>query len=277
MLYTEAGLCNRLRVIDSALIFAEALGCVATIYWPENSACGTTFSKIFQPLAAAHLVEGPVNEVQEKWKRSVGTKNFQLRRFLGLAFLWEDDVRGNCRELLGKVKGLTFRPRIALKTEHAFCYPERFDKFIPVPELSHKIADIRTRIPPHTVGIHIRRGDHVSAIKNSPLEGFKRHISARLHGVPHATFFLSTDAPEVKDSLRQKFGDAIVTIDHELSRTSVDGIGSAVIDLWVLSSCAEVWGSRGSSFSESAYHISGKQLELFFIDGPKLVNVAGKQ
>ena len=58
------------------------------------------------------------------------------------------------------------------------------------------------------------------------------------------------------------FKNKIITNNFELSRLSLNGAQNAVVDLFSLASCIKIYGSLGSSFSETAYHIGDNELIL---------------
>jgi len=66
----------------------------------------------------------------------------------------------------------------------------------------------------------------------------------------------------VKEMLVNRFGDKIITNHFDLSRTSVDGMKNAVVDLWCLAKTDRIIGSANSTYSTFAAQIYGKELGI---------------
>jgi hypothetical protein len=111
-------------------------------------------------------------------------------------------------------------------------------------------AEFLPRLPPNTVGVHIRRTDNARSIKDSPTEAFFRAMDA----YPAATtFFLATDSPAERAAILARYPGRVVTIPTECyHRDLLKGIQEAFREFLGLAACAEILGSAGSSFSEMA-------------------------
>ena len=264
-LLTNAGLCNRLRSMDSTLILAESRHATASVFWPVNEACGAKFTELFLPLYGVNIVEGSEQRVAAHWRSKRYSWKNRMRSSLGrLVSIEGTNVKKTDWELV--TQDLIF-----LKTDHAFVYPERFTWFQPKPVIKQRIEQGRC-LTEGSIGIHIRRGDHEAAIRNSPLQGFRQNISDRISNDPEAVFFVCTDDQTVLEHLISEFGESRIRhCQHELTRSSVTGVENAVVELWLLSKCREIWGTKGSSFSETAFHLSGKTARLMFIVDDDLV------
>ena len=110
--------------------------------------------------------------------------------------------------------------------------------------------------------MHIRRTDNIDSIKKSPLELFIEAGSQELTNHPDARIFLATDSEDVKQEMRQHFGNHIITSSVEATRDSVAGIRAGLGEMWTLSLTHKIYGSAGSSFSEMASLIGGNELQI---------------
>ncbi|MBI4747970.1 MAG: hypothetical protein HY774_05745 [Acidobacteria bacterium] len=125
-----------------------------------------------------------------------------------------------------------------------------------IPELQERVETEASRFGAYTVGLHIRRTDHVRAIANSTTQKFIVAMQAEIAQHPSARFFLATDSPEEETTLRQFFPDRILTYQKRtLDRNSPEGIQDAVVDLYCLARTQKILGSIGSSFSRTASRI----------------------
>lgn len=66
----------------------------------------------------------------------------------------------------------------------------------------------------------------------------------------------------IKDDLKKRFGESIITYNAELSRASENGMKDALIELLVLSKTKKIFGSWWSSYSEMAAKIGNIDLEI---------------
>lgn len=145
----------------------------------------------------------------------------------------------------------------------ASCYrmhplTDAYSAFIPKDPIRHKIKTVAEAFTPHTLGIHIRRSDHVIARAMSTLDKFIRLLDETLQKSPNANFFLSTDDAETKAGLIAKYGDKILYNEvNSYDRNNSDAVIDAVVDLYCLSHTSHIYGSHQSSFSQTAADIGG--------------------
>ncbi|HMZ80262.1 MAG TPA: hypothetical protein PLL06_11230 [Acidobacteriota bacterium] len=132
-----------------------------------------------------------------------------------------------------------------------------------VAELRDRVAAETAHFSDYTVGLHIRRTDHVRAIANSTTEKFIAAIQAEIDQHSSARFFLATDSPEEETTLRRLFPDRILTYQKRtLDRNSPEGIQDAVVDLYCLARTQKILGSIGSSFSRTASRLGDCPLTM---------------
>jgi hypothetical protein len=103
----------------------------------------------------------------------------------------------------------------------------------------------------NTVGVHIRRTDHLISIKKSQTSKFITIMEDILNKNIQTTFFLATDDDDVKQELIKKFNKKIITNNIEsYNRNESNSIQNALIDLYCLSKTKKIYGSYHSTFSQ---------------------------
>ena len=115
------------------------------------------------------------------------------------------------------------------------------------------------------VGIHIRRGDNSCAIAASPLTLFVRWMDEAVARDKGIRFYLSTDCLQTEAELLARFGTDRVLVQgppHSRSRSTADGIRSALVDLLSLASTDRIVGTYYSSFSTLAATWNGVPLQV---------------
>ena len=147
------------------------------------------------------------------------------------------------------------------------CLIESCYRFCPV-ENNYKafrpIADIRSRIENkraefhHTVGVHIRRGDHTVSAQASTTDKFIHAMENLREENPDITFFLCTDSIPLKNKLIRDFENRIIVNDiGSVDRNRREAIREALIDLFCLAGTEKIYGSYWSTFSQVAADIGG--------------------
>ena len=125
--------------------------------------------------------------------------------------------------------------------------------------LVNKACDLITEIN-QVIGIHIRCGDHIEAIRLSPDYLFDSYIEKEIMNDESATFYLSSDSKEITERLTTKYGNRIITYrEKEWERYSLKGQQDSIVELLCLSRCKKIYGSALSTFSELAAKIGGIQ------------------
>ena len=145
-----------------------------------------------------------------------------------------------------------------MQTDQKFFQTEiPYKELKPLPHLAEKISKHREEFyNSNTIGIHIRRTDHVWAIRHSPTEKFIEVMSEELDINPATKYFLATDSAEEEKILLEHFGNRVITYKKtSLDRESIEGIQDALVDMYLLASTNKIIGSFASSFSEVAAEI----------------------
>ncbi len=273
-----AGLANRMRALDSALAMGREAGAEVRLRWAVDPDLGCAFEELFDPIPGLAWVENfrplkiaheydPMRNALRRSKVAVGlvkiaralrktVKNAgSSRRYLGL-----HDVEA----LLPhpeKILDLCKRYDVEIRTFSRFWRGERdFVGFRPAAEVQ-KIIDRYARAG--AIGVHIRRGDNVISIANSPLEAFVARMESLLSSDPAVRFYVATDSDEVMDELAKRFGSRISAHPkRSLDRHDPLAIKDALVDLYCLASCDRIIGSYWSSFTDVASEIRGIPKEI---------------
>ena len=218
-----AGLGNRLRAMASGFCVAEELGRPLRIVWPWEPSCGATFDQLFENEFPGVIFYKTMPAVKKTmclspadWAAVKDTDGPIVIKSYG-------QFTENKERFLYWLRQLRPRPEI-LAALTMFSYG-------PV------------------VGVHMRRGDHVKCIADSPTGLF---ISAMRRYPSSTLFFVASDLNTDRDILEHLFPGQILTVARTLVRDTAAGMVDAVKDFVALSKCSEILGSKGSSFSDMA-------------------------
>lgn len=256
-LLPNAGLCNRLYSIASAVSYAKSHPeDVIRIFWYDFRVCRSRFSDLFKnPIGDSGLV---VEELPLSRLKDVPANKYNLF----LPYL----IRKACYDLqfTDKYKPEVFEEVSKGRRNVYVCHCNEFwarpdpprklsDLFVPQPQIQEEIDRVCSQFSNRrAVGLHIRRTDNVRSIANSPVEGFERQIEKELQTDPDTVFYLASDDLEVKAHLKEKYDGSVISPDFDLDRNSYNGIKCAVIDLFCLGRTEKIYGSFASTYSTFA-------------------------
>lgn len=251
------GLCNRMRALDAAIALSKDLGQSLEVKWVRNKGLNARFSDLFQP-----ITELPVQVVETKTSAITRSKWYKKREAAKYDIMIDHD---ECKRLskagfdfteLGKYQ----RPFISGFLPF-YENPDRFSAFVPVESIEALISEETKRFSERVVGVHVRRSDHEDAIRQSPLEAFIDAMEKEIESDPATRFYLASDDSGVKQEMKARFGERLMTNEQQASRSDLQGICGAVVELFALSRTHKLIGSFRSSFSRTAAHL-GKIEEL---------------
>ena len=268
------GLGNRLLVLDSCIKIQRSIKPLrTTIIWERNDNLYCKFSNLFELPDELTFKETvgfskykPVSYIQiyntfhpSHYRWSWFNRLFGKERKYQYCLYAEDiekamDENDDILPSSGKNVYLSFYQKF-------FDDGSPFYNFSPKGNLRQQIDDVTGQFQKNTIGIHIRRTDHLDAINYSPTQSFKEEIKKYL-SVSDGDFFLSTDEFSIKKVLRTKFGDRIKTRDISFSRGSKKGIEDAVVDLFCLAKTSEIWGSFNSTFGKVASNLGNIEFKV---------------
>jgi len=231
ILRVQGGFANRLRAIVSAVLWAQDIDATLEIFWPVEVG--------HMPCKLDDLIDS----------RSIDRLTYVHNGYLSRAhqILNAEDMR--------TVMSLGEEIRIESYSEF---HPDLIARSVRGLEALRKIRIMKylediaeTFRFTNTVGIHIRRTDHVKCIKASPLEAFIDCVKGVLEE-RDVKFYLATDDIDVKNMFISRWGDAIVSPITSLGRRSVEQQQNGIIEWLLLQKCSKIYASAGSSFSELA-------------------------
>lgn len=251
----EGGLCNRLRVLCSALALRPALQRPVRIAWADNAECAAPFERLFEPLDLPDFRITP-----RAWHEApAARRNLHLPRLWRAAF-YDWQTANYQAEVHGPLPAIAARHRrIYLSTCYAFAdyAPSVVRSLRPLPHLQRRIDALAAGFDERTVGVHIRRTDNVAAIRHSSVEAFRRAMAG-----DESNFFLATDDEDLKAELRAAYGHRLTTQSTHGRRDTLAGMEEAVVDLYALARTRRLLGSFWSSFTDTAAEIGGIPLTI---------------
>lgn len=247
--YPCCGLCNRMRAIASAQKLAKANNARLIVLWEKTHNelfCG--FQDLFEP----------VNYCVFEFEQKSYILRIILFILLRFCFLINDD-------LIRKEKShFKFRND---KNYLFWCCgsifdDETYESFVMKKELHNRYEKfVGNNVP--KIGIHIRRTDHSTSITYSSTDLFVSLIESEIKKDSNTVFYLATDDTNESNFLHEKFGNSIISYPKKSwSRDSQEGMEEALIELYALSKCEIIYGSLGSSYSETAAKWGGVKLKL---------------
>ena len=260
-LVPQGGLCNRLRVVLSAVQAKMSGAGPVRVEWGKDAECGAWFEELFVPIDMGNL-----RVVHRHWWAAPRTRrNLWLPVLLRL-FMGYRVQRANYRPATDDDFFRLVRRggRVYLSGGYALCHysPDCVARLCPRPELMQRIERIKARFTRNTVGVHIRRTDNAVSMSRSTPEGFRRAMDREIKRDFKVRFFLATDDEALKATLVQEYPDRIITQRTQVRRDTLDGMREAVVDLWCLAATQRIIGSYWSSFTDTAAELRQIPLEI---------------
>lgn len=258
VLAPRGGLCNRLRTLLSVVGFPVPSTC--RVLWARNEECCARFDELFEPIG----VEYVSMEDCPWWAAASRRRNLHLphlvRRLIG--YEQYEDLRSPDVYLSLLERAASARLFISSSTELRH-YPRRaYDMLRPLPIILERITALQSQFAAHTVGVHIRRTDHRASIAHSPDAAFLRAMDEEVRRDPTVRFFLATDDEALKQRLKERYPDRLITQPQTPPRNTLEGMRAAVVDLWCLAATQKLLGSYGSSFTDTAAEMGNVPLEV---------------
>lgn len=270
-----AGLGNRFIALASAYHAAKQLNRELTVIWKEESVLGAPMSaliKLPQEVTCIEISEYGLkrdmfgqfrgNRIKKKYRALAG-KFYECDEIMRLYD--EKGVDGIALEF-GKFPVVYVKATNPfwniLETEHAF-------DFISPQEAieSKKKKVLEAAEGKRLVSVHIRRTDHIEAIRNSPLRLFVDGMKKELEQNEAIYFYVATDDGETEEELRREFGERIITFSGKtLDRDSRQGIEDAYVEMLCLSAGDKILGSFNSTFSLMASKLGNIPLEVIKLE-----------
>lgn len=246
MLYIEptGGLCNRMRVLNSAIFLANKAGVPLTLVWPVTWDMGAPVSRLFKLPSFITLIENNQADLMHEFAEKVD-KVIEQEELTNLFC-----GHYHMESLFESYKS------IYMKTGGIFYPYQHFNYFQPIAELQKIINQYISNFTQNVIGVHIRRTDNETAIKYSPTESFIEAMDLEIIKNPQVKFYLATDSPEVESQLTVRYRERIISHGKEFRRDTEKSIQDAVVDLYCLANTKKLLASYWSSFSDIAAEIN---------------------
>lgn len=236
----KEGLCNRLRVLLSAIAYSEVTNRQLLINWPQDRVFGAALSDLWQH---------PYQEI--------GPRSRKILVGLAGGYHTHDSIHLGIKH-----------PIVCVKTVHTFCekeypaplvsYLSRLSLYEPLQERIESFAS--QWFDGHVVvGISIRyHNAHAKTLAASPPEWFIQRINEIHAEFPNVLFFLSADSDEVSQYIRSATQAAICQFPRNYHVNQTDGIHEAVCELYLLARTNYILASYWSSFANMACSMRGE-------------------
>lgn len=256
------GLCNRMRCMAGAYTIAQRYGVNLSVWWRNNNECKVNFEQLFEPLALSGISVKSmklyhVGLFKSRWinlKLPSLLRKFAFDRQIVL-YSWKQ------RDIIDSynfAEGQTYIYSCYSMTAH---HPLK-ELFVPQRHVLEKIDKFTSLFSGNTIGVHIRRTDHIKAMAACSVDDYIAEMERIVASDTDANFYLATDDARVKQKIKERFGCRIITQQIKLSRSDYEGMVGSVVDLWVLASTKKIIGSYGSSYSELAAELGGIEMVL---------------
>lgn len=243
------GIGNRISAIESALRLAGGKGYSLSVVWFKDWGMKAQFQDLFMPLDSCSVTGRPSVFDRISLERPRKHNLFIPAPFQGMMF--DKCFYGDRRYISGEE--LLEAPRVYIASCYEFYKGETdYSIFHPSDKVSKRLKELTKDFSSSMVALHVRRGDHTGSIEKSPLSLFEEKMQAE---DPETRFYLSTDSEEVKQELKSKFSDRIITDPITIPRGSLEAEVEAAAEMFAISRCQKVYGSFNSSFGLRAAEI----------------------
>lgn len=260
----QGGLCNRLRVVLSALAVSRH-GQDVTVEWGSTRECRAAFDQLFEPLTAPGA--GATFRIRDRrwWNAPQTRRNLHLPALLRRALYDLQLVNYRSPDADDFLSRARARNNIYVSTGYdIFPYaPSLARRLRPVGALQKEIDALTSHFDAHTVGVHIRRTDNTQSRSHSTDEAFIAAMRQCLTQDVATRFFVATDDLSLLHVLKEKFPDRVMHQQlSDVRRDTTAGIRQAVVDLFCLARTTRLLGSYWSSFTDMAAEIGGQPTRI---------------
>lgn len=261
------GLANRFYAITSAIAFCKDYNIKLRVIWFKDWGMGADFHSLFE--LSEEVDKDNVKIIDAKWYHYIYDR--PRKRNLWLPLLWQQAVFDQIllekdvydKELLNRLIESNNSYLVAF---HSFYSHKGILGYLkPQEVISRKITEVSSVFGSNVIGIHIRRTDNINAILQSPISLFTNVMDKEIRLNPDVCFYVASDSWEEKKFLKEKYGDRIITFEHEVRRDNSEGIKNAMVELYLLSKTTRIYGSASSSYSLLAANISCVKLNILSI------------
>lgn len=257
----HSGLANRIRAIVSAIGLSKKMNCDLHVVWVPDNGLGCKFNDLFEKCDYFQVGSFKLaTSILDMFRARPAVRKY-VQEILGFDFVMYDD---NMREYVWSTGSDNIRMELFsgvkrnlyINTCHEFCFEHsNIDYLRPTSIIKSRVDANTHHFNRHTIGVHIRRGDHDKSITESPIEVFREYMRRELDHNPMVNFYIASDDSIIKIELQNEFGDIVHFSDFPLERHTKEGIQSALVELYSLSRTNKIIGSYWSSYSDLAARI----------------------
>jgi len=244
------GLSNRIRSMAAHFALSKCLGGNFTYEWFIDPSCPDYFSNL--------LISSLVLE----------NINFKECTNSDTLYIAHDSKPTNCGSHLSDI--FNAYKDLGINMDCLSSYNQEFYKDLyPIHRILNQVIDLRLDTVVSLLGVHVRRTDMIhhclSRGVKPPNENDMFHaIDAYLNKKPDTMIFLAADNPQSESLYQKKYPDKIIvqhkdwdpsksdTSNDSLIQDRMSSLSEAVIDLYALSKCDFIIGTKHSSFSTFA-------------------------
>ncbi len=242
-----AGLGNRVRVVLGAKSLAALEGRAFYYVWPTGAEFGPHMWQLWESVPRRTVSRATSRLLALRWHyddESLDWLDEPKRR----EHLWQirtgSEIRlpADARPWVEELRALTPVAAIADRVRAEFDAHLRGAPYVGVMVRAHAVAHAKTR-------------------DSSPVDWFVERMHELRAAAPDIRFFLSCDTTEVQRDVIARVPGCFA-FDDKGAYNSVEGVRSALADIYLLASSQHLLGPHFSSFVELSQHLSGDRLRL---------------
>lgn len=264
----QGGLCNRMRSLDAALALAAATGRELVVQWDLDRGLNCRFEMLFEIPAGVARID--TRNHTGRFAKQCKTITKRLNRLRYDLCLYEHDLARYAAKHPDLAALDSYGSVLIASCQRFYGAPPHYTSLRPTAENRAEIDRLIARFATNTIGIHIRRTDHVHAIAKSPTERFIATMEQAVRQDADVRFFVATDSPKTEQELIERFPGRIITHPkRSLDRSDAVAIQDALVDVYGLAACTRIFGSVDSSFSETAAQLGRIPLQMITTEWSK--------
>ena len=248
-LVPTAGLCNRMNAILCAIAVQKEYNCQVDVFWEKTKDFYAEFRDLFKE---PKIEQFKIHKLENFYLKPSTIKYLFLPQLLR-SWRFDFELNGNKTTFKDIKPYINGKENIYITSYNRFCLHEICNNvgkiFQPTDEIENRISEVTQAYGKYTIGVHIRRTDNSSAIKNNPIEKFIIAINDELKERPETKFYIASDSETDKTFIKKKFGDRIITHNWNLTRNSVQGMKDATAELYCLGRTNKIIGCTQSTYS----------------------------
>lgn len=275
-----AGLSNRLRVLASSWVVSLLTGRKLVVNWKIlPNEMPAKWDELFSYPPLTMFEQSPLSSqgcslevMKASWKNDPVIKTFSN---MNISNYWGSLLIGSKEPIIYLGTSLNFQPNQADISENEYkrVYRQFYKNLRPAGFAVAEIKEFQEKYFTNKfpIGIHYRSWQAGPAdyyVKSDPqnryLDDFIIKMRESIQAHPDAIFFLATDDPNVKEKMLKvdELKGRIVTREVEIERSTIKGQLSALVDWFLLGSTNFIIGTKDSSFSDEAAHLTKEDRKI---------------